>query len=203
MKPPPSAQALIAGIREDVIGARHHFEVYRTWMHRRYRVRFGELFVVYGNFIAADLRAHFAGIVTCIGRVFDGDVKTICIKALLKTEPSLRQVKPEILARAKKLWKEKVIHLRHEVVAHRPGGSTVQDAFKRAKISLNDVGLLIGLLDKLVDAWSRKLGCHSHNLSGARGDLMAVLQTLMRARRQQFPAQSLREMNANPSRAPR
>lgn len=35
MKPAPSAQSLIAGIREDVIAARHHLEVYRTWMHRR------------------------------------------------------------------------------------------------------------------------------------------------------------------------
>ncbi len=66
--------------------------------------------------------------------------------------------------------------------------------------SLNDVGLLIGLLDKLVDAWSRKLGCHSHNLSGARGDLLAVLETLMRARRQQFhpPSQRMRQPRVTP-----
>lgn len=203
MKPSPSAQSLIAGIREDVIGARHHFEVYRTWMHRRYRVRYGELFVVYSNFIAADLRAHFAGMVTCIGRIFDGDMKTISIKALLKAEPSLSQVKPEMFAKATELWKKKVIHLRHEVVAHRRGGSTVQDAFKRAKISLNDVGRLIGLLDKLVDAWSRQLGCHSHNLSGARSDLLGVLETLMRARRQQSPMQSLRAVHVHRNRASR
>jgi len=151
-------------------------------MHRRYRTRYSQLFVVYGNFIAADRRAHFAGMVTCIGRIFDDNVKTISIGALLKAEPSLAQVRPEILTRANELWKTKVIHLRHEVVAHRPGGSTVEDAFQRANISLHDVGLLIGLLDKLVDAWSRRLGCHSHNLSGARGDLVAVLEALMRTR---------------------
>lgn len=184
MKRALSAQELTEGIRADVIGARQHFEVYRTWMHTRYHLRYRELFIVYSNFIACDQRAHFAGMVTCIGRIFDSKTKHIGIAALLKADPSLSQVKPALLANARRLWDDKVIHLRHEVVAHRPGGSNVQDAFKRAGISLNDLGRMIALCDKLIDAWSRKLGCHVHNLSSAKGDLMAVLDTLMRSRQE-------------------
>jgi HEPN superfamily AbiU2-like protein len=184
MKRALSSQELTEGIRADVIGARQHFEVYRTWMHTRYRLRYREVFIVYGNFIACDLRAHFAGMVTCVGRIFDSNPKAIGIAALLKADPSLEQVKPALLANARKLWDEKVIYLRHQVVAHRSGGSNVEDAFKRAGISLNDLGRMIALCDKLIDAWSRKLGCHVHNSSGAKGDLMAVLDALMRSRQE-------------------
>lgn len=89
-KPSSSAKDPLAGVRQDVIGARHHFEIYRTWMHERYRARYRQLFLVYDNFIATDLRAHFAGMVVSIGRVFDSNPRDIGIAGLLAADPSLR-----------------------------------------------------------------------------------------------------------------
>ena len=63
----------------------------------------------------------------------------------LETEPDLKNVEANRLARVKNIWDDHAFHLRHQVVAHRRGSSTITDSFKRASICLNDIGTLIGL----------------------------------------------------------
>jgi hypothetical protein len=127
------------------------------------------------------LRVHFAAMVVALGRVFDSDPKNISIEGLLQAAPDLEKVEEKKLARVRKIWKDHALHLRHEVVAHRPGSSTIEDSFKRANICLNDIGRLIGLSRQLLDTWARKLDCFSHNQSSVKPDLKAVMDTLLRA----------------------
>jgi len=177
-----STPDLLTEVRNDVIEAHHHFEVYRTYMHKRTRGRYQELFLVYGDFFACGLRGHFAAMIVGLGRVFDTDQRNISIAALLKAAPDLEKVEEKKLARVRKIWKDHALHLRHEVVAHRHVGTTIEDSFKRAKISLSKIGILIGLCRQLLDAWARKLNCFSHNQSSVKPDLMNVMDTLLRTR---------------------
>jgi hypothetical protein len=173
---------LLMEVRNDLIEARHHFEVYRTYMHKRTLDKYGELFLVFRDFLNCDRRAHFAAMVVGLGRVFDANPRNISIAAVLRAAPDLEKVEKEKLARVEKLWKDKALHLRHEVVAHRPGSTTIEDSFKRANISSSDIGRLIGLCRQLIDAWARKLNCFSHNQSSVKPDLNAIMDTLLRTR---------------------
>jgi hypothetical protein len=191
---------LLIEVRNDVIEARHHFEVYRTYMHKRTRDRYDELFLVYRDFFDCGRRAHFAAMTVSLGRVFDADSRNIGIVAVLKTAPDLAEVEKGKLARVRKLWKDKALHLRHEVVAHRPGSTTIEDSFKRANISLNDIGSLIGLCGQLIDAWARKLNCYSYNQSSVKPDLKAVMDTLLRTRIERHAQERLQTERALKSR---
>ena len=93
-----------------------------------------------------------------------------------------------------------ILHLRHEVVAHRPGSTTIEDSFKRANISLSDIGSVIGLCRQLVDAWARKLNCYSHNQSSVKPDLKAVMDTLLRTRIERHAQERLQTERALKSR---
>lgn len=146
---------------------------------------------MYDDFFACGLRGHFAAMIVSLGRVFDANPKNIGISALLKAAPDLAKVEEKTLARVRILWADHVLHLRHEVVAHRPESTTIEDSFKRAKVSLNDLGRLIGLSRQLVDAWARKLDCFSHNQSSVTGDLKNVMDTLLRSRIERSAQQRL------------
>jgi hypothetical protein len=172
---------LLTQVRNDLIEARHHFEVYRTYKHKRTRTKYKDLFLVYGDFFACGLRGHFAAMIVSLGRVFDTNPKNIGISALLKAAPELAKVEEKKLACIRILWDDHVLHLRHEVVAHRPGSTTIEDSFKRAKVSLNDLGRLTGLSRQLVDAWARKLDCFSHNESSVTSDLKNVMDALLQS----------------------
>ena len=155
---------------------------YRTYKLKDTREKYHELFLTYGHFFACGIRAHFAAMVVSLGRVFDTDPKNSCIAGILKAAPELEQVELETRLRIQKMWDDHALHLRHEVVAHRSGSSTIEDAFKRANISLNDLETLIALSRQLLDAWARKRDCFSHNLSSVMPDLTALMNMLLRAR---------------------
>ena len=107
---------------------------------------------------------------------------TSASRLFLRPHPTSRRLKKESWRAFRKVWKDKALHLRHEVIAHRPGSTTIEDSFKRANISLNDIGSLIGLCGQLIDAWAPKLDCYSHNQSSVKPDLKAVMDTLLRTR---------------------
>jgi HEPN superfamily AbiU2-like protein len=193
---------LLTEVRNDLIEARHHFEVYRTYMHKRTQKKYRELFLVYRDFFMCGLRGHFAAMVVALGRVFDSDPKNIGIAGLLQTAPDLEKVEEKKLARVRKIWKDQALHLRHEVVAHRPGSSTIEDSFKRANICLNDIGRLIGLSRQLLDTWANKTGCFSHNQSSVTPDLKAVMDTLLRARIERHTQERLQRERARAARRP-
>lgn len=183
MKDKSATTELIAGIRNDVIEARHYFEVYRTYMLRENRLKYSEVLLVYGHFFACDLRAHFAATMVTLGRIFDKNTKYIGIPTLLQTAPELEQVAVEKFERIQQLWNgRKILLLRHQVVAHRSSSATVQEIFKIVNTSLNELSELIELLDELIDAWSRAAKCHVHNLSSVKPDLDYLLNTLLRTR---------------------
>jgi hypothetical protein len=64
---------LLTEVRNDLIEARHHFEVYGTYMHKRTLDKYGELFLVFRDFLDCGRRAHFAAMVVGLGRVFDAN----------------------------------------------------------------------------------------------------------------------------------
>jgi len=193
MKDRLSTAELILGIRSDVIEARHYLEVYTTYMLRENRQKYKEILLVYCDFFACDLRAHFVAMTVTLGRVFDTNTKYIGIPALLERAPELEEVASEKYARVQQLWNgKKIMLLRHQVVAHRSSNATVQAIFKTVSTSLNELGELIGLLEDLIDAWSREAKCHSHNLSSVKPDLDYLLNTLLRTREQRRGAERTR-----------
>jgi hypothetical protein len=132
---------LIAGIRNDAIEARYYFEVYRTYMLQENREKYSEILLVYGNFFACDLRAHFAAMMVTLGRIFDNNTKCIGIPLLLQATPQLKQVASEKFERIQQLWNSKKIFLlRHQVIAHRSSSATVQQIFKIVETTLNELG---------------------------------------------------------------
>jgi hypothetical protein len=148
------------------------------------------------------LRGHFAAMVVALGRVFDNDPKNISIAGLLQAAPELKKVEEKKLVRARAIWKDQALHLRHEVVAHRPGSSTIENSFKRANISLNDIGRLIGLSRQLLDAWAKKRDCFSHNQSSVTPDLKALMDTLLQARIERHRQERLQRERARAARRP-
>src|SRR5262249_12125395 len=62
---------LIEGIRNDVIEARHFFDVYRVYKLKDTREKYPDAFRSFEPFIACDLRAHFAAMMVALGRIFD------------------------------------------------------------------------------------------------------------------------------------
>jgi AbiU2 len=136
--------------------------------------------------------------VIALGRVFDSNKRNVSIAGLLKAEPDLEKVEKNRLERVQRLWKEHACHLRHEVVAHRSGTDTIEDAFKCANISLNDIGELIGLSRQLLDAWARipNLNCFSHNHSSVKPDLKYLLGTLLGTRIERHAREKLQTVRA-------
>jgi hypothetical protein len=197
-----STPDLLTEVRNDLIDASQHFEMYRTYMHRRTRQKYRELFLVYGDFFSCGLRGHFAAMVVALGRVFDRDPKNISIAGVLQAKPDLRNVEAKKLERVLTIWADHAMHLRHAVVAHRPGTSTIEDSFKRANISLNDIGRLIGLSRQLIDTWARKLDCFSHNQHSVKPDLAAVMETLLHAREDRHAQEKLQRARALAARRP-
>jgi hypothetical protein len=197
-----STPDLLTEVRNDLIEARHHFEVSRTYMHKRTRQKYRELFLVYRDFFRCGLLGHFAAMVIALGRVFDSNPKNIGLACVLQAAPNLQNIEGEKLRRVRTIWHEHAIHLRHEVVAHRPSASTIEDSLKRANISLNDIGKFITLSRQLIDAWARHLHCFSHNQSSVKPDLTAVMETLLRARIDRHAQEELQRQRALKARKP-
>jgi AbiU2 len=149
-----STTDLLTEVRNDLIEARHHFEVYRTYMHKRTRQKYRELFLVYRDFFMCGLRGHFAAMVVALGHVFDGDPKNISIASILKAAPNLEKTEGKKLARVRKIWDEHAIHLRHEVVAHRPGSSTIYKLAPRQRRIRGTSGGKPSSMRPLVSYWA-------------------------------------------------
>jgi hypothetical protein len=178
-----STPDFILGIRDDVIEARHYFEVYRTYMLKENREKYSEILLVFGQFFACDLRAHFAATMVTLGRVFDQNPRSFGIPALLQRAPKLKQVASDKFDRAQELWNgRKIMLIRHQVVAHRSPSATVEEIFTKVSTSLNELDELIKSLDEMIDAWARAAKCHSHNLSSVKPDLEHLLNMLLRSR---------------------
>ena len=125
-----SPEDVLERVRSDVIEARDHFEIYRTYKHIRSRAHYREVLHVYG-FFSHSLRAHFAAIFAALGRVFDESEKSVGIQTLLNVAPHLRSVELRTQQRADKLWST-ARHIRHQFVAHQYARSSVQETFKQA-----------------------------------------------------------------------
>jgi hypothetical protein len=184
---------LIKRIRNDVIEAGRYFEVYRTYCLPETREKYAEVISqhsVWGAFFDSDSRAHFVAMIATLGRIFDTNEKNICIAALEKV-PEFKQGLGEKFERAQQLWNgRKIKVLRHQVVAHHSSRTTVERIiFKIVKLPVDELGELIGLLERLIDDWSRKAKCHSYNLSrsGVKRDLDYLLDTLLRTREERRP----------------
>lgn len=134
-----SVKDLITGIRHDIVAARNHFEVYRIYMLKETRDKYHEVLRVsgYAGFFPFDLAAHFAAMIVTLGRIFDSNPKCIGIPALLEASPTLKDIASDY-EHACALWHdEKIMVLRHQVVAHRYSAASVGEIFRRIKPSLN------------------------------------------------------------------
>jgi AbiU2 len=176
---------LITWIRHDLVAARNHFEVYRTYMLKETREKYRGVLAVsaYATFFKLDLAAHFSAMMVTLGRVFDENPKNIGIPALVQAAPRLAQIAIEQQNRAWELWRSrKIMLLRHQVVAHRSSRTNVADTFKRVGTSLNELNELIGTSEQLLETWSREEDCHVIMPTNLKNELTYLLETLHRVR---------------------
>jgi hypothetical protein len=172
-------QKILEELRNDVHDARLHFEVYRIYKESGTRQKYWPAIIRFEKFFATSLRAQFVATFAALGRVFDKDERNVSIATLFKADPSYEQIVPASLSRAKQLWSQKAKTLRHEVVAHHATAPSPGEAFKRAAISLDNIEELISVCEGLLDAWTKRAGCHVHFLSSSKLDTIALLESLL------------------------
>jgi AbiU2 len=192
----------------------NNFDIWWVYKQRRDRRRFVDVLNEYPAFFQTSLHAHFVALIVALYRLYEPKTDTFNLTHFMKrleTEATIPRRKLADLRRRIRtvmpIWR-KVSIIRNNAFGHRSTGLTVQEAFKRAAITPNQLRAQIKKTTKILNAISLELdgSTHAFNLRGTE-DTRRVLSALKRIRssrsnpslkpprRRQSAAQLTREAN--------
>jgi hypothetical protein len=182
----------ISELRHTVTVAELNYEVWWVYKSKDSRPAYVDTMNRYPLFFQTSIHAHFVALLVALYRLYEGRNDTFNIPMLLKilknqnrlSDATLQALEHIYKTEAKPLW-IKVNILRNRAFGHRSAAHTVEEVFKEAKITPNDLRDLVRvtqrLLNKVTRAWDKSV--HAFNL-GSRGDILKLLQALKESRKE-------------------
>lgn len=173
-------------LRNTITVAALNYEIWWVYKSKDTRPKYIEVMNRYGLFFQTSIHAHFVALLVALYRLYERRDDTFNIPTflkMLKAEAQLLDATLEALERiyrddAKPLW-IKVNILRNKAFGHRSVAHTVEEVFREARVTPNELRDLMEvtkkLLNELTHAWDRSV--HSFNL-GSREDTLKLLDDL-------------------------
>ena len=180
------AKDYIAEIYHSIIVANLNYQVWWTYKKDANRDDYIDVLSEYALFFQTSIHAHFVASIVSLYRLYETRSRsdTFTIPAAIKLA-GVWKIPPTTIASmnghyavAKPLW-IKICLLRNNVFGHRSKHLSIEDAFKKAEISSNDIAHLISLskaiLNELAHAWDNTT--YIFNLDADK-DLIRLLDDL-------------------------
>ena len=175
----------ITELRHTVTVAGLNHEIWWVYKSKDTRPQFVDAMNRYSLFFQTSIHAHFVATLVALYRLYETRSDTYNISTLLRSLKEHETIDEEILGGLNKLYQEmkplwvKVNILRNKAFGHRSTAHTVEEVFKEAAVTPNELRDLVDgtkkLLNKLSHAWDRS--SHAFNL-GAREDTVRLLDDL-------------------------
>jgi len=163
---------LVDEVRHAVYVASLNFDIWWVFKGKDTRPKFTRTMNHYTLFFQTGIHAHFVAMLVALYRLYEKRPDTYNIPSLLRKVETSGAISKAVLdevtktyALAKPLW-IKVSILRNEAFGHRTVKGTVEQAFKKAGISANELRDLIGHTKKLINTISHAAdrSVHAFNL---------------------------------------
>jgi hypothetical protein len=183
----PQYTDYIDRLRNTLIVVDLNFEVWWTYKNEDTRSRFINVMNQYSIFFQTSIHAHFVATVVGLYRLYETRSDAVSIPRVLHRLRA-EKVVPEgalqsLSARskqAKTIW-VRVAILRNEVFGHLAIDTTIEEAFRKAALTPNDLAELIIQTKALLNDLTRILerSCHAFNLNRESGeDVVRMLTDL-------------------------
>jgi len=173
---------LIVALRNVVIGAKVHGEIWRTLAARQNRKRFKKGFKSHESFLAYAVRANFLTTICLLYILGETKKGRAGIPLLLQELRKLKLLSPQLIKRfeqrIKPIWM-KVCTLRNNVFAHVNLQSDPSFFFKQVRLTPNQIKRLTRNAENLLNSVTRAVNrdTHAFNLGGKQLTL-SVLKKL-------------------------
>jgi hypothetical protein len=179
----------IEALRHNANVASLNYDVWWVYKSEKYRPVYAETMNQYLSFFETSIHAHFVALLIALYPIYETRKDTFNIPQLLKTLEKEGQIPFNVLTKAnaiyakvKPLW-VKVGVLRNNVFGHRSDSEAIEEIFKAAGITPNELKELIELTKHLLNTISRALdgSVHAFNLA-ATDATVRMLENLNRHR---------------------
>ena len=178
-------EAYIKELRHTVTDAGLNHEIWWVYKSKDTRPQFVNAMNRYPLFFQTSIHAHFVASLVALHRLYETRPDTYNIPTLLRSLKEDETIDDKIsiglnkqYQKMKPLW-VKVNILRNKVFGHRSTAHTVEEVFKEAAITPNEIRDLVDgtkkLLNELSHAWDRSF--HAFNL-GAQEETIRLLDDL-------------------------
>lgn len=185
---PADIASYINELRHSVSVAGLNYDIWWVYNSKDTRPRYLKTMNRYRLFFHTSIHAHFVATLVALYRLYEIRKDTYNIPSLLRTLKKERALDDQILSRldqiyqrAKPLW-VKVNILRNKAFGHRSLAHTVEEVFKEARVTPNELRQLVEITKKLLNelshAWDKSV--HAFNL-GARDDTIRLFEDLKNA----------------------
>ena len=175
-------------ILDDLREVQQFFSVWREYTDPRNRTTFEPVMHAYPVFFDSLVRAHFAGLIVSLYCLYDGDRTTNSLRRLY-SEASLENVLTDAAVRTTlrlhteidKSW-QKVCILRSNVFSHRSSKISPSEAFRKARITPDELAAMIKMAQRLFNCISRSLTGSSHVFRiTAKKDITKLMRNLYKS----------------------
>lgn len=172
-------------LQQPVQTAALNFNVWWVYKSKDTRPKYVDVLNRYPLFFQTSIHAHFVALLVALYGLYETRKDTYNIPDLLKQLRADCMLPTDILDsiqsiydRAKPLW-VKVSILRNNAYGHRSKAHTVEDVFKRAGVSPDELKLLVELTEELLNEVTLHLfdSTHAFNLDGTH-DTLRMLDDL-------------------------
>ncbi|MHB1358072.1 MAG: AbiU2 domain-containing protein [Rhodocyclaceae bacterium] len=175
----------IAALHHAVNNACLNYDIWWVYKSKKYRPKYVGTMNRYLEFFSTSLHAHFVALLVALYPLYETRRDTFNIPRLLKLLAKEDAISKPVLNNATQLYDEakhlwlKVCILRNEVFAHFSESSSVEQIFKKADMTPNELKRLLELTKRLLNTVTRALdgSVHAFNL-GASEATIRVLEDL-------------------------
>lgn len=143
-------------LTDTLVVASLNYDIWWVYREKNNREQYLDILKRYPRFFQTSIHAHFAALVIALYRLFDCS-STCNIPDLFKSltdenalEPNTLNRIEENLSEAKRLWK-KITIIRNNVFAHRSNEYSVEEFFKKAHITPDEMKRLMELSNILIN----------------------------------------------------
>jgi hypothetical protein len=165
--------------------ARRNYDIWWVYKSKEYHPIYVDTMNRYLGFFDTLLHAHFLAVLVTLYPIYEKRRDTFNIPRLLKLIDKERQIPANLVEKANALYAEakplwvRVGVLRNNAFGHRSDTKMIEEIFKEAGITPNQLSKLIELTKRLLNTISRALdgSVHAFNLDGKEA-MLRVLQDL-------------------------
>lgn len=180
----------VSELRHIVTVAGLNYEIWWALKSDQTRPQFVDVLNRYPIYFQTAIHAHFVALLVSLYKLYETRADTYNIPRFLKLLQSGAALEPGVLASLDRQYQEmkplwvKVSILRNKVFGHHSTAHSVEDAFREAAVTPNELRDLVAKTKSLLNELTQNLdrSTHAFNL-GSGGEVVQVLEALQRAKR--------------------